>query len=53
MEYKSYIIKLERKLTHYVIHHTGKGSLPDALQGSWTSAKQAMAAIDSYLSQKV
>lgn len=52
MEYKGYLIKLDKRTASHVIHHTGKGSLPNQLSGTWTTAMFAQRAIDAYLKTK-
>lgn len=52
MEYKGYIIELGKNTSQHVIRHTGKGSLPNALSGNFTSLGIAQKAIDKYLETK-
>lgn len=53
MEYKSYLIEREEGGTaSLVIRHTGKGSLPTMLSGKFTTAGNAIKAVDMYLSTK-
>lgn len=52
MEYKGYIIELDKNLSQHVIKHTGKGSLPKILSGNFTSLGTAQKMVDKYLESK-
>lgn len=52
MEYKGYNIEVSPNTSVHEIHHTGKGSLPKALDGKWTTVGMAKRQIDDYLSRK-
>jgi len=52
MEYKGYMIVSDGAYGLKEIRHTGKGSMPTALKGSFTHASLAQKAIDRYLQDK-
>jgi hypothetical protein len=52
MEYKGYLIKADRTFGYFEIKHTGKGSLPKSLAGSFTHTNLAKRAIDSWVETK-
>lgn len=52
MEYKGYIIEFGNNTSQHVIKHTGKGSLPKMLSGSFTSLGIAQKTIDKYIQTK-
>lgn len=52
MEYKGYIIKSDKTFGYFEIRHTGKGSLPNSLAGSYTHTNLAKRAIDAWLDKK-
>jgi len=52
MEYKGYIIELGKNISQHVVKHTGKGSLPKVLSGSFTSLGNAQKTIDRYTQAK-
>lgn len=47
MEHKGFLIKNNERFPGLVISRIGKGALPGALQGLFTSCQAAKAAIDS------
>lgn len=51
MEYKGYELRWG-SLTMVTVHSIGKGALPKALGGSYTSTAFAKDAIDGYLANK-
>lgn len=52
MQYKNYLIELDKPTTTYIIRHTGKGSLPAVMSGRFTTQGLAMKVIDSYVEAK-
>lgn len=52
MEYKGYIIELGKNISQHIIRHTGKGSLPKIMNGSFTSVGQAQKIVDKYIKSK-
>jgi len=53
MEYKGYLIELGKNTSQHIIRHTGKGSLPKMLSGSFTSLGIAQKMVDKYLLSKL
>lgn len=52
MEYKNYNIQLHKPTANYTIHSIGKGALPKALVGLFTTPAIAKAHIDRYVNGK-
>lgn len=52
MEYKNYNIQLHKPTANYSIHSIGKGALPKALSGLFTTQAIAKSHIDRYVTSK-
>jgi hypothetical protein len=52
MDYQGYKILLDKERTAYAIHTDGRGALPKALSGLFSSPALAMREIDVYKNTK-